>query len=153
MKPIDTEPIIGSVQSMLSRDRSRITKEIFRKSPMPLNIHSVACHWRINRTFQFPGEKKIKQYCNQGPVVKNDPFRNGPKNSPFPENSPFHISENGIFSRNGLFFGPYQNRSFFTTGPCNTLKFTQSNHYLGSTPIQVLCYLLASQGCRNKSLD
>ena len=55
--------------------------------------------------------------CLQGPVVKNDPFRNGPKNSPFRENSPFHVSENGLFSRNGLFFGQYLNGSFFTTGP------------------------------------
>ena len=38
---------------------------------------------------------------HQGPVVKKDPFRYGPKNSPFRENSPFQVSENGLFSRNG----------------------------------------------------
>ena len=55
--------------------------------------------------------------AGQGPVVKNDPFQNGPKNSPFWENSPFSLTWNGLFSRNGLFFGPYRNGSFFTTGP------------------------------------
>ena len=39
----------------------------------------------------------------QGLVVKEVPFRNGPKNSPFRENSPFHISPSingkGLFSQ------------------------------------------------------
>ena len=53
----------------------------------------------------------------QGPVVKKDLFRYGPKNSRFRENSPFSLMWNGLFSRNGLFFGPFRNGSFFTTGP------------------------------------
>ena len=51
----------------------------------------------------------------QGPVVKKDPFRNGPQNSPFWENRPFSLTWNGPFSRKRTID---QNRLFFTTGPC-----------------------------------
>ena len=63
------------------------------------------------------GRGFLRSMDHLGPVVKKDLFRYGPKNSPFLENSPFHVSKNGLFSRNGLFFGPYRNGSFFTTGP------------------------------------
>ena len=65
--------------------------------------------------------------AGQGPVVKNDPFQNGPKNSPF------SLTWNGLFSRNGLFFGPYRNGSFFTTGPWSLNRFeTHKNTALSS---------------------
>ena len=53
----------------------------------------------------------------QGPVVKENPFRNGPKNSPFAGNpSKFPANLLGIPAK-GLFFGPFRNGFSFTTGP------------------------------------
>ena len=58
MMPIDREPKMGSVQSLLFPARSMMTLTMCRISPIPLNISNVCRHCLINVTLTV-SEKNI----------------------------------------------------------------------------------------------
>ena len=59
MIPIDTELIIGIVQSLLSRTKSRISLIVFSTCPIAMNIIIVDIHCSISLTLSFPVSQDV----------------------------------------------------------------------------------------------